>query len=189
MNTNNNVINNLTIRISNSQGTRILDSLNNIIDEISPHLLNLFDLESNDQIILNNVNNAFLEMVNINNNLNINTTHISNSDLEYYNSLMNYASDINDSDSDDFPNINYDRLIDVPIVLDKKKFDTFKIKTATNRYIKQINKDNCTICLDQYKLKDTYITLLCKHNFHEKCIKKWLCENSKKCPTCRMCQE
>jgi hypothetical protein len=45
------------------------------------------------------------------------------------------------------------------------------------------NKE-CPICLEEFKDDDLILGIHCKHNFHTKCIKKWLKEYSNKCPLC-----
>ncbi|CAF0811184.1 unnamed protein product [Adineta ricciae] len=42
----------------------------------------------------------------------------------------------------------------------------------------------CDICLNEYKADDKLRTIPCLHQFHHKCIDKWLKKNSK-CPMCR----
>ncbi|UJR10237.1 hypothetical protein I4U23_014450 [Adineta vaga] len=42
----------------------------------------------------------------------------------------------------------------------------------------------CDICLNEYKSDDKLRTIPCLHQFHCKCIDKWLKKNSK-CPMCR----
>jgi hypothetical protein len=42
----------------------------------------------------------------------------------------------------------------------------------------------CSICQEDYKLKEYKRELSCKHIFHKKCIDKWL-KNNLSCPYCR----
>ena len=44
--------------------------------------------------------------------------------------------------------------------------------------------DECTICLNGYKLNETKKTTDCNHIFHEECLEKWLTTNNS-CPLCR----
>ncbi|KAF9951336.1 Nucleolysin TIAR [Mortierella alpina] len=44
--------------------------------------------------------------------------------------------------------------------------------------------ENCTICLQTYKLPDLLRTLPCRHGFHVDCIDTWL-QTSAQCPICR----
>lgn len=43
----------------------------------------------------------------------------------------------------------------------------------------------CLICTDKFKNKDKIIILPCEHNFHKKCLQKWLTKESNKCPLCK----
>lgn len=47
--------------------------------------------------------------------------------------------------------------------------------------------NTCNICLDEYEPKDQLMVLTCddKHYYHQDCIRKWLTENSNKCPICK----
>ncbi|CAN4113127.1 unnamed protein product [Withania somnifera] len=61
------------------------------------------------------------------------------------------------------------------------------IKTFS-RVIKQWEdsaKDECTICLDHFKIGDNLIHLQCDHKFHSCCLVPWL-ENYAYCPCCKM---
>jgi hypothetical protein len=42
----------------------------------------------------------------------------------------------------------------------------------------------CTVCMEQIKNGDTVVNLPCFHQFHGKCIYKWL-QNNENCPVCR----
>ena len=43
----------------------------------------------------------------------------------------------------------------------------------------------CTICLEDFKLKDIVIYLPCFHSFHKNCILNWL-KNNTTCPLCKI---
>ena len=45
--------------------------------------------------------------------------------------------------------------------------------------------DTCAICNEKFTLNSSNIVFKCKHNFHKKCIKKWITEESNKCPICK----
>ena len=47
------------------------------------------------------------------------------------------------------------------------------------------NKD-CFVCIEPFEENDRIKKLKCSHIYHEECIKKWLCEESNKCPVCRV---
>lgn len=109
--------------------------------------------------------------------------------LSNLNEYIEISDEYDSEDSDEDHTVYYNNFLDVPITLDKTEFNSFKKKTVTNRFISLLNQNKCNICLDDYALKQKYITLKCKHNFHEKCIQKWLCESSIYCPTCRSPQK
>ncbi|CAL8137709.1 unnamed protein product [Orchesella dallaii] len=44
----------------------------------------------------------------------------------------------------------------------------------------------CCICLEFYKAGDMLRTLLCRHEFHEGCVDRWLLVGHPKCPLCQM---
>ncbi len=43
----------------------------------------------------------------------------------------------------------------------------------------------CSVCQEDYKVKEYKRELICKHSFHKKCIDKWL-KNNLSCPFCRV---
>ena len=43
----------------------------------------------------------------------------------------------------------------------------------------------CYICLDDYSSGDVLRTLPCKHEFHAKCVDRWLLDVNRTCPCCR----
>ena len=48
------------------------------------------------------------------------------------------------------------------------------------------NEKECNICIECFDKGNNIIKLNCNHEFHKDCIKKWLCDNSTKCPVCRV---
>lgn len=50
---------------------------------------------------------------------------------------------------------------------------------------KLIKYHKCSICLEDFTLKEKVINLACNHFYHEKCIKEWF----KKQNTCPLCQQ
>ena len=44
--------------------------------------------------------------------------------------------------------------------------------------------DECSICLEKYKVNDKILNLNCRHSFHKDCINIWLKDNNT-CPQCR----
>ena len=50
----------------------------------------------------------------------------------------------------------------------------------------EVSEDNtCCICLAPYKQGEGKRILSCEHEFHKKCIDKWLTVSKKECPICR----
>ncbi|KAJ7319713.1 hypothetical protein JRQ81_019224 [Phrynocephalus forsythii] len=48
-----------------------------------------------------------------------------------------------------------------------------------------IDAENCAICIENYKPKDTLRILPCKHVFHRHCIDPWLLDH-RTCPMCKL---
>ena len=48
------------------------------------------------------------------------------------------------------------------------------------------NQKECNICIECFDKGNNIVKLNCNHEFHKDCIKKWLCDNSTKCPVCRV---
>ncbi|XP_074281228.1 uncharacterized protein LOC141606112 [Silene latifolia] len=46
-------------------------------------------------------------------------------------------------------------------------------------------QEECTICLDEFKVGDNLVNLGCAHRFHSKCLVPWV-ETNAHCPCCRM---
>ena len=61
---------------------------------------------------------------------------------------------------------------------DEKKGSVLKLATNQNK------DDICSICTDEYKIKDEIILLQCSHFYHKICISKWV-KIKDTCPYCR----
>ncbi|CAK62503.1 unnamed protein product (macronuclear) [Paramecium tetraurelia] len=59
-----------------------------------------------------------------------------------------------------------------------------EIKKIPKRQVNQKQKDPCTICYNDIEKFDKIRELKCRHQYHSKCIKKWLL-SQKKCPICQ----
>jgi hypothetical protein len=46
------------------------------------------------------------------------------------------------------------------------------------------DNENCTICLETFKLNDIISILNCNHKYHHDCIRQWT-EKERSCPLCR----
>jgi hypothetical protein len=71
-------------------------------------------------------------------------------------------------------------------LLSKTKFKTLNKKRVDSNFLQKYKE--CNVCLNEYKFEEEYSILHCGHHFHKDCIKKWLCNESKHCPLCRMDQ-
>ncbi|KAJ0788003.1 putative transcription factor C2H2 family [Helianthus annuus] len=59
----------------------------------------------------------------------------------------------------------------------------------TSRFVKEKEdeEETCVVCLEEYQSDCIIGTLpLCKHSFHEECIKNWFKTTRKICPVCRV---
>ncbi|CAD8148001.1 unnamed protein product [Paramecium octaurelia] len=59
-----------------------------------------------------------------------------------------------------------------------------EIKKIPKRQVNQKQKDPCTICYNDIEKFEKIRELKCRHQYHSKCIKKWLL-SQKKCPICQ----
>ncbi|XAR66811.1 hypothetical protein NMG60_11013155 [Bertholletia excelsa] len=50
---------------------------------------------------------------------------------------------------------------------------------------KSTEPEDCAICLDKFKARETLVNLPCSHRFHSRCLDPWL-QNNAHCPCCRM---
>jgi len=69
---------------------------------------------------------------------------------------------------------------------DKDKLEEipeFNINSTTE--LSKLKAKNCTICLEDFKIKDKLIYLPCFHLFHKDCIVNWVKSNST-CPLCKL---
>ncbi|XP_062233735.1 E3 ubiquitin ligase BIG BROTHER-related-like isoform X2 [Phragmites australis] len=51
-------------------------------------------------------------------------------------------------------------------------------------FSRKTNHEDCPICLNTFKHRESLITLPCKHNYHAVCVTKWL-KIDKTCPICK----
>ena len=54
-----------------------------------------------------------------------------------------------------------------------------------NNVLGKFQEETCAICLAEWKLRESVTTLPCGHEFHHRCVVKWLTKNQAKCPVCR----
>lgn len=90
----------------------------------------------------------------------------------------------------DFNETDYEELLKLDDE-NEVKFLKGVSETETSRlpFIIIKNKDlhflekSCSICLDQFQIGDSMVTIPCFHQFHKECISKWLHEKAN-CPIC-----
>ena len=89
----------------------------------------------------------------------------------------------------DFSSIDFDPLFSVPkpdAPISKEKYATFssrRFKKADK--LKGFHQDNCVICAENFKSNQKIPTLPCGHDFHWKCLGKWVTEHKSNCPFCK----
>eukprot|EP00927_Polykrikos_kofoidii_P070784 TRINITY_DN6716_c0_g1_i2.p1 TRINITY_DN6716_c0_g1~~TRINITY_DN6716_c0_g1_i2.p1 ORF type:complete len:478 (+),score=94.91 TRINITY_DN6716_c0_g1_i2:3-1436(+) len=60
----------------------------------------------------------------------------------------------------------------------------FPVHVVTAEQVDGGGDSECVICIEEYVLGDSVLTLPCFHRFHEGCVRKWLCK-SNECPSCK----
>eukprot|EP01022_Parablepharisma_sp_SALTPOND_P019834 TRINITY_DN3442_c0_g1_i20.p1 TRINITY_DN3442_c0_g1~~TRINITY_DN3442_c0_g1_i20.p1 ORF type:complete len:333 (-),score=5.67 TRINITY_DN3442_c0_g1_i20:158-1156(-) len=75
------------------------------------------------------------------------------------------------------PRVSNTRIIMMP------KGKSVKIRIVSKDELKNIQNEECPICMDKFGTQIIYKTS-CKHNFHKECLLNWLKQNEK-CPMCR----
>ena len=155
-------INNLN-QISNDNNSSEEETIQdeNLINDVMREVINDYrPIETN--VSLNQFNN----LINIIDNYIRNTEHL------YLNDVLPTL--------DNFNNIILNE--DVKIILDEEEFDNLE----RIKYDKSDKSLECLICLDTFEEEENLIKIKCNHIFHCNCIKNWLCEESNKCPVCRI---
>lgn len=64
------------------------------------------------------------------------------------------------------------------------KYRRSNIDEQTWVYEKDSGDNSCSICLNDFKSGEKLVTPSCNHNFHYKCLDKWL-DHRENCPVCR----
>ena len=74
---------------------------------------------------------------------------------------------------------------EIPEKIAKKSVNTdrFKVTKYKPSSRETGHHENCSICLEDYKLKDNITTLPCNHIYHVTCINEWFSQGTK-CPLC-----
>ena len=86
-------------------------------------------------------------------------------------------------------NFGLELLDTIPMPTDhisKEKYATFtsrRFKKADA--LKGFHQDNCVICAEKFKSNQKIPILPCGHDFHWKCLEKWVTKQKKSCPICK----
>jgi hypothetical protein len=186
----NNLENNQSENFNNS-----MQQFNNIINIFDNYIQNNINIQQNSA-------NSFFNVINQDMNLN------------YYNfnqftNLSNLVNeDLVNEDLDDLPDLinmneepnngpilyttfslnplSHNNYVyeDVKIILSDEQFNNLECKS-----FKELNlgeSKECLICIENFNDDDDVIKIPCNHIFHKNCIKSWVCEESNKCPICRV---
>ena len=89
--------------------------------------------------------------------------------------MQRYENEINRNDF----NTPYE---DVKVTLSKKDVNSIPDHVCEGN---NHEKNRCSICLSKYIKGSKIKTLSCNHQFHSKCIDKWLLKYNDKCPLCK----
>jgi hypothetical protein len=141
------------------------------------------DQIADEQVDLNEDFNRYRPIINseLNNFINIFDNYIRNNEINYEYYEIQQLLDINENIVHYNLFSNYE---DVKITLNEEQFNN--IETIIYENLNNNNNDECLICTEQFVQKDIIKKIKCNHLFHTHCIKPWLCEESNKCPICRV---
>ncbi len=192
--------------LTESSDNELTESSNNETNNIIPNIDNIpiNNLTIDPELV--NATNAYLNIFatrlnQINNNNQINEIPLNNEST--YNIFDNFIRNVNiiplNHSFDNFNvntsiindyNYSYESLDldiiqdDVKIVLSEEEFDNIESDIYINKT--ENNSMECLICTEYFEDSDSFKKLNCNHLFHTGCIKPWLCEESYKCPICRV---
>jgi hypothetical protein len=157
-----------------SQNSRYYNFQNNInrMNNLD-NIINIFDT-----YLQNNQNNLFniIEEDLLNPNINEAPEFIPISDINILNNIF-YT---NNSNSNTYTNLQED----VKIIISEENFE--KIENINYENLNLSESNECQVCTEEFNKDDEIKKLNCSHIFHKDCIKPWLCEESNKCPVCRV---
>jgi len=75
-------------------------------------------------------------------------------------------------------------IFDICKIRLKEKYYNFQLKIYRVNSDDNLLLDECSICLEKYKVNDKILNLKCDHKFHKDCINQWSKDNNT-CPQCR----
>jgi len=99
--------------------------------------------------------------------------------MNQFNNTFSFLLEDDDSDDGSFlgPMESYQKS-----GVDEKVINSFKNISISSKQVE--DKEECSICMESYKLNELVYELPCVHIYHKECIKKWLKSNNT-CPICR----
>lgn len=107
------------------------------------------------------------------------TRHFISSNRQYTDEEMAILDALNDVDQDT------DSFQEADLVRSSGLTETQISKNLhLTKYTKDEKEEDCTICLSEFKDNETLGVLECKHQYHTRCIKKWLLQQNI-CPLCK----
>ena len=182
---NNNINNNFNNNYNNNNFNN--NELNNFNNHNLPNfIINRKDIKYNRNILYDpeEDNNQYLNYIPNQNIIDDNDLHNNNSSLEESENVYhdNQPLDNNPSITGSLISIR-DSVFFCP----KEKDIMEKLSENEINDLSKLREGNkrCTICLEDFKLKDIVIYLPCFHSFHKNCILNWL-KNNTTCPLCKI---
>lgn len=67
----------------------------------------------------------------------------------------------------------------------KERIKKELLKNQPYVFTRDMKAQECTICLNDFKAKQHIRKLDCEHEFHKRCIDRWLLKGNACCPMCR----
>nr|GEV86268.1 E3 ubiquitin ligase BIG BROTHER-related-like [Tanacetum cinerariifolium] len=113
--------------------------------------------------------------------------------ISEFNSNANGTAESSDSGQDDIDpdNMGYEELLDLTesvgvenVGLSALHISQLPTSIYRSGMLSNNNEENCVICQETFKFGKRMITLPCSHQYHSKCIIKWL-KLKKNCPICQ----
>jgi E3 ubiquitin-protein ligase RNF115/126 len=106
--------------------------------------------------------------------------------LDFVNSMLNYNEDSHLENIINFLMANDPNQYGNPPASKNavEGLETIIMDDENTNELKKNGLLECSVCKDEFGLKENVKKLPCKHYFHEGCISPWL-EQRNSCPTCR----
>lgn len=79
---------------------------------------------------------------------------------------------------------DYDMLLRLDEMVAKPTASASSIESLPTTEGERVLGEECTVCLVPFEADDVVASLPCRHNFHRRCITKWLAECKRACPLC-----